>query len=53
MGDDNNNGFPLSDEKMDELFKLAVKLELDKRKALGLPYATAETIGNNSEDVYA
>lgn len=28
MRDDNNNGFPLSDEKMDELFKLAVKLEL-------------------------
>lgn len=35
----------LSDEEMDELFKLAVlKLELNRKRALGQPYTTAETI---------
>lgn len=33
---DTNNGFALSDEKMDFLIKEAVRLELEKRKIQGL-----------------
>ena len=38
-----NNGFALSDEKMDFLIKEAVRLELEKRKIQGLKSQKTDT----------
>lgn len=39
---DDNNGFTLSDEKMDFLIKEAVRLELERQKILGLELETVD-----------
>lgn len=39
---DDNNGFALSDEKMDFLIKEAVRLELERQKILGLELETVD-----------
>lgn len=40
--DDNNNGFAISDEKMDFLIKESVRLELERQKVLGLKLETLD-----------
>ena len=39
---DDNNGFALSDEKMDFLIKEAVRLELERQKVMGLKLETVD-----------
>lgn len=39
---DDNNGFPLTDEKMDFLIKEAVRLELERQKVVGLELETVD-----------
>ena len=39
---DDNNGFALTDEKMDFLIKEAVRLELERQKIVGLELETVD-----------
>ena len=39
---DDNNGFSLTDEKMDFLIKEAVRLELERKKIVGLELETVD-----------
>lgn len=46
-----NNGFELSDERMDFLIKEAVRLELEKKKILGLEQESSDD--SKKVNVYA
>lgn len=49
--EDNNNGFELSDERMDFLIKEAVRLELEKKKILDLGQESSDD--SKKVNVYA